>query len=275
MARPAGPARELSRRGFLGLASAAAGFWAGGAWARALGDVAPATDGDHAPSLRLPGTTRNGAKVPVVVEMSHPMTPAHHVTTIEVVNRTDPIPLKGTFHFTPASGAAYVAFQARMDGGDSEVTATAECNRHGQSSVRRRIHIPEDAGGCAGTVPPPAPSANDFHAPEIRIAELVRTGRIGRGEVIHPQLKIRHPNRTGLVKGVGGSLELASEPLYLEVLEVRFCGELASRFELGPALSDDPFFTFALRASREGPLEVRLVNSRGERFEALHEIRFS
>jgi hypothetical protein len=48
-----------------------------------------------------------------------------------------------------------------------------------------------------------------------------------------------------------------------------------SRFALTPALSDDPFITFALRADREGPLEVRLTNSRGQKFEAAHEIAFS
>jgi len=48
-----------------------------------------------------------------------------------------------------------------------------------------------------------------------------------------------------------------------------------SRFELTPALSDDPFITFALLASREGPLQVRLVNNRGQRFGTAHDIRFA
>ncbi len=66
-----------------------------------------------------------------------------------------------------------------------------------------------------------------------------------------------------------------SEPLYLEELEIFFAGERVSRFELTPALSDDPFITFALLARREGSLEVRLANNRGQRFEARHAIRFS
>jgi hypothetical protein len=40
-------------------------------------------------------------------------------------------------------------------------------------------------------------------------------------------------------------------------------------------LSDDPFITFALLASREASLEVRIANNRGDRFEATREIRFS
>ena len=48
-----------------------------------------------------------------------------------------------------------------------------------------------------------------------------------------------------------------------------------STFEFTPALSDDPFITFPLLASREGSLEVHLVNNRGQRFETAHEITFS
>jgi sulfur-oxidizing protein SoxY len=275
-------ARGLSRRDLLSLTLAAVGLstraaWPGSPERRPADDPALLSpeEREHLPSVRLPERTRNGAKVPIAVEMSHPMTPDHHVTSLEVVNETDPIPSKGIFHFTPANGAVYIAFQARMDEGDSEVTVTTQCNRDRRSAVRRRISIPEDAGGCTGTAPPwgRAPG-NDMHPPQIRIVELVQRGRIRRGEVIHPQLKMRHPNRTGLAER-DGSFVRVSEPLYLNEMEVWFGGDRVSRFEFTPALSDDPFITFALLASREGPLEISLVNNRGQRFETAHEIRFS
>jgi sulfur-oxidizing protein SoxY len=280
--RSTSSAHGLSRRGFLGLTSAAAGFCIAPAWARS-----PSTrfvddsltlsplEREHLLSVRLPAKTRNGHKVPIVVGMSHPMTRDHQITSLEVVNDTDPIPSKGIFHFTPSSGVAYVAFQARMDEGDSQVTVTAECNRHGRWAARRSINVAENGGGCTGTAPPWARTAGaDIHPPEIRIPELVQRHEIRRGDVIHPQLKIRHPNRTGLVEREG-SFVRASEPLYLKEMEVWFGGDLVSRFEFTPALSDDPFITFALLASREADLEVRLANNRGERFEAAHVIRFS
>jgi hypothetical protein len=102
----------------------------------------------------------------------------------------------------------------------------------------------------------------------------VRDGHLHRGEIVHAQVKIRHPNRTGLAFQ-GGRFVRESEPFHLRELEVRYAGEAVSRFALTSALSDDPFITFALRVEREGRLEVRLVNSRGERFEASHEIRFA
>lgn len=282
----AASAPGLSRRGFLTLASSAAvGLWGRRAWSapaprRLGGDPARLSpfDREHLPVLRLPAATRNGAKVPIVVELAHPMTAGHFIRSIEVVNASDPIPSKGTFRLSPANGAAFVSFQARMDGGDSEVSVTAECNRHGRFVTSRRVLIPEDAGGCAATAPPPGAGAGagdeDVHPPELRIPELVERGAVRRGEVIHPQLKIRHPSRTGLAER-DGSFEEASEPLYLQELEVWFGGERVSRFELTPALSDDPFITFSLLASREATLEVRLLNSRGQRFQAAHELRFS
>jgi hypothetical protein len=108
----------------------------------------------------------------------------------------------------------------------------------------------------------------------IRIAELVERGKIRRDEIVHAQVKMKHPNRTGLVLR-GGSFVQESEPFHLEELEVLYGGKCVSRFELTPALSDDPFITFCLLARLEGPLRVVLTNNRGQRFEATHEIRFS
>jgi desulfoferrodoxin (superoxide reductase-like protein) len=278
--RPAG----LTRRSFIALASGAVGLWLRPAWAsapggrRSAGDASArsALEREHRPVLRVPGFTINGAKVPIVVEMSHPMTAEHHITSVEVVNEDDPIPLKGTFHFTPGNGEVYVAFQARMNGGISDVSVTAECNRHGAFTVRRRIEIPPDAGGCAGTAPAAASPASggDVRGPVLRIRELVERGRIQRDEVVHAQIKMRHPNRTGLVFRDGRFVQ-ESEPLHLEELEVIYAGERVSHFSMTPALADDPFITFALRARREGPLRVVVLNSRGQKFEATHDIRFS
>jgi hypothetical protein len=102
----------------------------------------------------------------------------------------------------------------------------------------------------------------------------VRDGHIHRDDIVHAQVKIRHPNRTGLAFHEGRFVR-ESAAFHIRELEVWYAGERVSRFALTAALSDDPFITFALRAGREGPLEVRLANSRGQRFRAVHEIRFA
>ena len=139
---------RLSRRDFLGLASAAIGLRVPRAWAAPeAGAALSPFEREHVPVLQVPAATRNGAKVPIVVTMAHPMSSDHYVTSIQVANNWDPVPLKGTFHLTPANGRVYLAFQARMHHGASQVSVVAECNQHGPSYARRPITIPEEAGG--------------------------------------------------------------------------------------------------------------------------------
>jgi sulfur-oxidizing protein SoxY len=116
--------------------------------------------------------------------------------------------------------------------------------------------------------------SDDIHPPELRITELVRDGHLHRGDVVHAQVKMRHPNRTGLTFH-DGRFSRESAPFHIKELDVIYAGERVSRFELTSALSDDPFITFALRVDSEGPLKVLVSNNRGKRFEAAHEIRFS
>src|SRR5262245_12944693 len=90
---------RLSRRDFLGLAAAAGGL---GAWAQPLGAAPrrrPAEDWGalppferlHFPQVRVPVVTANGDRVPIVVELGHPMEPDHRIVRITVVNARDPV----------------------------------------------------------------------------------------------------------------------------------------------------------------------------------------
>ncbi len=277
----------LPRRRFLALGSAAVGLFAagrvrqafGGSQGRHLRADAPETlspfERLHFPVFRLPPATANGPRVPIVVEMSHPMEADHHIKSVHVVNERDPVPSKGIFYFTPSNGQVYLAFQARLDQGVSGVSVTAECTRDASWTTTKSITIPEGAGGCADPAPPAGRTARDeILPPRIRIPQLLKHGRIRPDEIVDVQLEIRHPNRTGLVIRDGKFVQ-ESEPFYLKDLEVFYGGERVSRFAMTSALSDNPFITFRLRARREGPLTIVLTNSRGQRFEAMRPIRFS
>ena len=271
--RPTG----LSRRGFLGLTPAAVALFLDGrmgrAWSRSR-EPSP-FERLHLPVLRLPVVTSNGAKVPVVVEMAHPMEPDHYITSVHVVNPRDPVPSKGVFYFTPANGQVYLAFQARMDDGVSGVSVVAECNLHGRWSTMESVNVVEGAGGCAGVAPPPGPRAADaIRPPSIRIPAAVRGDPIRPDGIIDVQVKIKHPNRTGLIARNGEFFQ-ESEPFYITDLSVFYGRERVSRYATTAALSDDPFITFRLRAGRGGPVRVVLTNNRDQRFEAVSEIRVS
>jgi predicted secreted protein len=257
----------LTRRRFLRLAGAAAGLLATPPALAADG----ASETLHRPRLRLPATTANGARVPVVVETPYPLDEGHGGTMLEVVNPRDPVAAKGVFHFTPANGRAYVAFQARFDEGPSAVVAGARC-RHGSFTASAPLVIAAGAGGCAGGAP--LEVADEIREPVIRIPRLVADGAVRAGEVVQVQVKTRHPNRTGLTWR-DGRWVAESEPLHLSRLDVVYAGEPVSRFELTAALSDNPLIAFPLLVRQEGHVQVTLTNTRGRRFEASHPIRFA
>jgi desulfoferrodoxin (superoxide reductase-like protein) len=263
----------LSRRCVLSFASMAAGLWA-------AGGVRPAGAGSalqrlHTPILRLPVVTANGAKVPITVEVGHPMEPDHYITSLRVVNERDPVPSKGVFSFSAANGQAYVAFQARLDQGVSEVSVTAECNRHGRWSSTASVNVPSGGGGCAGDAPPADRSAGpDILPPRLRIPQMIKHGRLRPDDIVDVQLTMRHPNRTGLAFRDGRFVQ-ESEPFHLQDMEVFAGPDRVSRFALTSALSDDPLITFRLRARQETTLRAVLVNTRGQRFEATHPLRLS
>jgi predicted secreted protein len=279
--------RLLSRRSFLGGVPAAVGLVAAGGirGVFARSEPVPVRGADpealspserlHLPRLRLPAFTSNGAKVPVAVEMSHPMEPGHSITRISIVNARDPVPLKGVFHFTPRNGQVYVAFQIRLDHGASEVAATAECSRHARWHTTRSITIPDGAGGCAGTAPPPdRTGGGEIGPPAIRIPQLIADGGIAPDQTIDVQVKTKHPSRTGLEVREGKFVQ-AGEPLYLNGMNVFYGDAQVSQFTMTSGLSDNPFIAFRLRAHTEDLLRVVLTNNRGQRFEAAHRIRFS
>ena len=78
------------------LAAAAPLVRAGAVRVATVGPRSAATAGATPPVV-----TGNGNKVPLVVEMSHPMEPEHYMRSIEVANARDPVPSKGVFRSRP------------------------------------------------------------------------------------------------------------------------------------------------------------------------------
>jgi desulfoferrodoxin (superoxide reductase-like protein) len=222
----------------------------------------------HTPKLILPAMTRNGNHVPVVVKMNHPMESSHYIRRVEFRNESDPIPSKGIFYPSAANGEIYLAFQARMDSGISTVLAIAECNLHGTWTARHRITIPDGQGGCATVgVPKEAAAREAILPPVIRIPELVRRGRLIKGETAEVQVKFKHPSKTGLAYKDKKFIQV-EEPLYVTSMQVLYGESLVSRYQMTAGLSDDPFLKFKLKFIEEKPIRIVFTNSSGRQFSA-------
>jgi sulfur-oxidizing protein SoxY len=272
---------DISRRSFCKWSSSLvlAGIFAG-LKSRLLLALDPSVTGAalqeiHTPKLILPAMTRNGNHVPVIVKMNHPMEQGHYIRRVQFLNESDPIPSKGILHPTPANGEIYFAFQARMHSGTSTVLAIAECNLHGTWSARHRITIPEGQGGCATAgATRQAAAKEEILPPVIRIPELVRRGRLARGEMAEVQVKFKHPSRTGLAYQNKKFVQV-EEPFYLTSMQVLYGERLVSRYEMTAGLSDNPFLKFNLRFTEEKPIRIVFTNSVGRQFNAMTEVVLS
>lgn len=241
----------------------------------AAGDGSEALEKLHTPNLILPAMTKNGSHVPIVTRMNHPMEPTHYIRQVQFLNESDPIPSKGILYPTPANGAVYFSFQARMHSGTSTVLAIAECNLHGRWTARQRITIPEGQGGCATAEPErKVRHEEEIRPPVIRIPELVRSGHLAKGAVTEIQVKFKHPSKTGLAY-VDKKFIQVEEALYVTSMEVFYADRLVSRYEMTAGLSDNPFLTFKLKLSEQKPIHIVFTNSLGRQFRALQEVVLS
>ena len=100
----------------------------------------------HLPQVTLPPVVEDGAQAPIVVEMDHPMEKDHYIKSIQVLNYSDPVVIKGKFYFTPLNGEVYFGSQIRLAGGESTVWVIAECSQHGKFAVSKTVKVA--AGGC-------------------------------------------------------------------------------------------------------------------------------
>lgn len=84
-------------------------------------------------------------------------------------------------------------------------------------------------------------------------------------------MKLKHPNRTGLILR-GSTFQQGDDPFYLKEMKVFYGNRLVSRYEMTPAISDNPFITFTLKALEESAIRIVLTNSRGQQFQATKDV---
>ena len=155
---------EMTRRSFmrwLGSAGAAsgAGFltaWGGVARAASavpgrvhrLGRPESMTplEREHMPRIQMPHHAEDGAEVPIIIDMDHDQRPGDYIESIEIIKFSDPVPNKGIYHFTPATGRVHLSARLRMDRGRSKVFVFVNCTKHGRFRIARPIQV--DKSGC-------------------------------------------------------------------------------------------------------------------------------
>ena len=114
--------------------------------------------------------------------------------------------------------------------------------------------------------------ADKIRPPRLRISR-----RIKKNQVFKVKVKFDHPSFTGLAMA-----DDQTEPVFNRARPVTFIrnmlvyygDELVSRLGLSSGISDDPLFTFKLKATKEAPVKVVFIDNFGKRWEASKKIKF-
>jgi sulfur-oxidizing protein SoxY len=153
-------ARELSRRGALGIGAGALALGAGvGSFATPA--KAAKNDADELMKkfaagkepqqgkvkLDLPQIAENGNTVPMTVSVESPMTEQSYVSEVMIVADANPRGGIVTFHFTPASGVAEANTRIRL-AETQNVIALAKMNDGSVYKASQEVKV--TIGGCGG-----------------------------------------------------------------------------------------------------------------------------
>jgi len=114
-------------------------------------------------------------------------------------------------------------------------------------------------------------------AEKIRPPRLRISRRIKKNQVFKVKVKFDHPSFTGLAMA-----DDKTEPVFNRARPVTFIrnmlvyygDELVSRLRLSSGVSDDPLFTFKLKATKEAPVKVVFIDNFGKRWEVSKKIKF-
>ncbi len=108
-----------------------------------------------------------------------------------------------------------------------------------------------------------------FRKPRIRVPR-----RIKKDQLIEVRVKVGHNSSTGL-KIVDGKYVRGEKAYYLKDMQVFYGDTLLSRYEMTSATSPNPLIRFKMKASREAPLRVVMVNSDNVTKEAKTRVKFT
>lgn len=214
--------------------------------------------------IKAPYTAEDASIVPVSLHTKIPQTADHYIKKIHLFVDKNPLPLVAVFELTPQSGKADLAMRIRVDD-FSFVRAIAEMNTGELYMTKSFVRA---KGACSA--PPPASMEES-----VKLLGTMKMNTIGDIEFGKPnlvQLKIRHPNITGMAPLKIGS-RVMPPPHFVKELEVDFNGEPVLKALLTFGISMDPAFRFYFVPDKAGTITVKGVDTKNNNFSSTHEIK--
>jgi sulfur-oxidizing protein SoxY len=214
--------------------------------------------------IKAPYTAEDATIVPISLHTKIPQTAEHYIKKIHIFVDKNPLPLVGIFEFTPHSGKADLAMRIRVDD-FSYVRAIAEMNTGELYMTKSFVRA---KGACSA--PPPASMAESVKL--LGTMKMNTIGDIAFGQPNLMQLKIRHPNITGMAPLKIGS-RVMPPPHFVKELEIDFNGEPVLKAVLTFSVSMDPAFRFYFVPDKAGIITVKGIDTKNNNFSSTHEIK--
>ena len=109
---------------------------------------------------------------------------------------------------------------------------------------------------------------SDIGKVRLRIPSTIKPGdtvRV-RSLIIHPMERVERDKQGKVIQ---------KNYNYINKVTVTYLGKTVVAFDTTQAISENPFFSFAFRATDPGPLKVAFTDTTGGKYEGTADIKFS
>ena len=203
--------------------------------------------------VKAPYRAEDATLAPVTIHTRMPQTSELYIKRMHVFIDKNPVPLVGIFDFTPASGKADLAMRVRIND-HTYVRAIAELNTG-------ELYMAKSFSRATGACSAPPPKSIDDSIANMGQMKMKLIGDVEYQKPNLMQLKIKHPNITGLQPMRIGS-HVHPPAHFVNTLDISYNGAPIIKATLTFALSMDPSLRFFFRPDNEGTLTVQATDTK-------------
>ncbi len=212
--------------------------------------------------IKAPYRSEDPSVVPVSIHSKIPQTTERYIKKLYIYLDKNPLPLVGIFEFTPESGKADLAMRIRVDD-NTYFRVVTEMNNGDLLMSKSFIR---SLGGCSE----PLGASVEESLKRMGKMKMNTIGDVALGDANLMQLKISHPNITGL--GANVRTGVKPPPHFIKALKVSYDGKLVLKAILTFAVSQDPSFRFFFKPEKEADMVVEAVDTKNNKFKATHSV---
>lgn len=207
--------------------------------------------------VKAPYRAEDATIVPITIHTKTPQTADNYIKKITIFIDKNPVPLVGAFEFTEHSGKADLAMRVRVDD-HTYVRAIAETNKGEYFMTKSFVRA---TGACSA----PPPKSIDESIANMGQMKVRIVGDLALNEPNLVQLRIKHPNITGLQPMRIGS-RVRPPAHFVSNLTVNYDGKLVMKAYMTFSISMDPSLRFFFQPEKEGVMTFEAADTESNRW---------